>query len=289
MEKIKQYSALLRLGQWYKNILVFVPFSFFPATLHYDIQTTILAGLGFCLISSITYIENDWIDRENDRLHPTKKDRPLASGVVSGKEALLVTIVLLCFVGMIVFELGNILYLCILGGYFLATHLYSFGFKNIPLVDLGMIAFNFLLRMSAGVGAFPKDREEVFFVLALYLLIFGIVIVFLTHKRRADIKFLGEKKAAQHKKVLAFYTKNVCYSIRIVGYMLFVVSLGMFFAHGEPLLPLLLSGGWLGLTSVLFSRNSYLVLKPHRLIRLWYWDVVGLLTLMTFIIKPILL
>ena len=84
MDKIMDIIKLMRIGQWYKNILVFTPvvfahFLFLPDKL----LIALCAFFAFCAISSCTYIINDIVDIKNDSFHPTKKNRPLPSGKIT--------------------------------------------------------------------------------------------------------------------------------------------------------------------------------------------------------------
>jgi 4-hydroxybenzoate polyprenyltransferase len=89
------YWQLLRPQQWIKNAFVWAGFLF--ARAWHDIalaQEVALAFIAFCLLASAVYIGNDWLDRDADRAHPTKRDRPLASGRIGGVAAAALAIVL---------------------------------------------------------------------------------------------------------------------------------------------------------------------------------------------------
>lgn len=231
--------------------------------------------LGFCFLSSITYIFNDWQDREKDRLHPLKKERPLASGKVTGKTALGVALILGLLVGLTVWKLGYF-YGVILLIYFILTNLYSLGLKNIPLLDIVMIAANFGLRMMAGMLNFPQTADLPYFGLLM-----GAIIVFLTHKRRSDIKLLGEK-AIEHKPVLKYYTRRYNYVYRAVGYALFLSALYFLWKDGLALYRAL--GLWLQLlmTSIIFSENPEFTSKAHWLFKSKAWSALLLVNLVLF-------
>lgn len=269
---IKHYRKLLRVEQWYKNLLIFLPFLFVEEAMRYDWGSWVLGFFGFCAISSITYMINDWVDREEDRLHPTKKDRPLASGKVSGKQAVVIGILLGAFVGIAGWQLGSF-YSIIVGMYFIITNAYSFGLKHIPLLDILIISGNFTLRTLAGVPELPDQTS-----LPYFLIVFSLLLILLTHKRRSDIKILGEK-AAKHKPVLAFYTPIKCYLIRVLGYIGVGFVAIELWKGGLPLLNIAPPIGLLILTSIIFSRDPKLVIKPHYLFKLWYWDIALILTI----------
>lgn len=268
---MKAYSELLRVHQWYKNMLIFLPLLFAAPEQHHSLTLLIAGFFGLCAISSVTYMINDWVDRKADRLHPVKKHRPLASGKTTGKQAILAGILLIGIAGMAAWILGGF-YGTAVGIYFVLTNAYSFGLKNRPVVDLILIAGNFALRALAGMTSLPDQNT-----LPYFILIFSVIFIFLTHKRRSDIKFL-DKKAVLHKPVLHFYTKRNAYLIRLMGYAgvlsadLMLLNQGVGWIHLGPAL------GWLILTSILFSKNPELTLKPHRLFQQWTWDIALMVT-----------
>jgi decaprenyl-phosphate phosphoribosyltransferase len=267
------FFRLLRIEQWYKNLLVFAPLLFAGEYQVYAWPQLIWVFFGFCFISSVTYIANDWLDRDKDRHHPTKKKRPLASGKVSGTQALLVSILLLVAVIAIVIHLG-LFFAGVIGTYFVLTNLYSFGLKNVPLLDILMIAFNFLLRMLAGMTVLPNINT-----LPYFGALFSFVLIFTTHKRRSDIKLLG-KKAVSHKPVLKFYSKRNNYIFRAFGYLVLLVSFYQLWLEGMNLLNIAALLMLIIYTSFLFSEEPKLTMKPHYLVKNWVWDGLVLLQLL---------
>ncbi len=275
-ETLTLYRRLLRMEQWYKNILIFAPLLFAHNALT---ATQLLVGfLGFCSISSITYITNDWLDRDKDRLHPTKKNRPLASGKISGKQALVVAFILAAIIALCMSMLGTF-YAAILGTYFILTTSYSLGLKNLPILDVLLICANFTLRMMAGLSSFPSSYQWAYFAL-----LFGLILMFLTHKRRSDIKLLGVVRASQHKPVLKYYTPPVCYSLRGFSYVLLLFAAYQLFEEGWPLLGLTAMLLLLIYTSYLLIKEPQLALKPHYLLRNAMWDFFLVLMVLAFVI-----
>lgn len=260
--KIKTFSRLLRVGQWYKNLLIFTP-ALFSSNALYPWQ--LLVGFfGFCCISSITYIFNDWIDRGKDRLHPLKKARPLASGKVTGKQALLAAFLLSIVVLFSIWQLGSF-YGWILMIYFVLTNLYSLGLKNIPLVDILMISVNFSLRMLAGMMSFPNTSD-----LGYFGLLTGVILILLTHKRSADIKLLGER-AIQHKPVLKYYTPGYNYFYRSLAYILVLFSAYLLWQGGWPAYRTIGFYLQLMVTSFILSKNPEYTSVPQNLFRSKIW------------------
>lgn len=263
--QISNYTHLLRTEQWYKNILIFFPLLFATPETVRTLSTLVVGFFGFCCVSSLTYIINDWVDREADKLHPTKKNRPLASGEISGKTAIVVVAILASIVSVVTAYLGWF-YALIVGAYFIITNAYSFGLKNIPIIDLLIIAGNFTLRTLAGMTVLPNLDSLPYFVG-----IFSIIIIFLTHKRRSDIKLLGDK-AASHKPVLLFYNEKNSYIIRLLGYIGVFYTMYILYMQGTSIIKLIPTIILLIFTSILFSKNPKLAINPHNLLKNWIWD-----------------
>lgn len=271
MKNFQLVRKLIRAEQWYKNLIIFIPLLF--ATNAQPWYLLLLGFLGLCAISSITYISNDWIDRERDSLHPTKKNRPLASGKVTGPQAMAVTGVLMLLVIFCITQLGSF-YGSLIATYFFLTSAYSLGLKNIPILDILIICANFTLRMMAGLDSPPEPYQ-----LSYFGFLFALTLMLLTHKRRSDIKLLGSARAAQHKAVLHYYTPRVCHGLRTLAYGLLILSFYQLFEEGWPIIELILLMGLLIYTSVLFTKDPALVIKPHYLLKNKIWDLLLLASL----------
>ena len=148
----------MRPHQWLKNGFVFAGLVFSQSW--HDglaIERVVLAFAAFCCASSMVYILNDWHDRASDALHPTKRHRPLASGAVSTVGALLLALALLA--GAVLLASGNQVLLVLLGVYAVLNLAYSWRLKQVPVVDVCIIASGFMLRLLAGtlaVGIAPS-------------------------------------------------------------------------------------------------------------------------------------
>jgi len=111
-EKIKNIIKLIRPRHYIKNILIFLPL-FFSGKINNanKMSVAVLGFISFCLLASIVYVINDLKDIENDKINPTKKDRPLASGKINKKEAITIIILLLflmCSINIVNLKLNNI-------------------------------------------------------------------------------------------------------------------------------------------------------------------------------------
>jgi 4-hydroxybenzoate polyprenyltransferase len=150
MDKFVPIIKSLRIAQWVKNVAVFAPivfsgFLFVPGYFTKVVWAFVL----FSLLSSSIYVFNDLIDVKSDRLHPFKKNRPIASGVVPIELAIFF---FLFFAGASLF-LGLItstFFFAAMGTYFLMNIGYSLWWKKIPILDVFVIAAGFVIRVYAG-------------------------------------------------------------------------------------------------------------------------------------------
>jgi 4-hydroxybenzoate polyprenyltransferase len=150
MGQMRYLVKTMRLKQWTKNVFVWAALIFdgklFDPTYF---SRTLLTFLLFCLVSSVVYTINDLADIEKDRRHPEKRNRPLASGALRPRYALIGAAVLLALTVPGALWLGGGLALT-LYGYLAVMIAYSFWLKNIVIVDVLTIAAGFVLRVAAG-------------------------------------------------------------------------------------------------------------------------------------------
>lgn len=148
--KLRTYYYALRINQWLKNFVIFTAIIFSGQLFHLDLLIkTFNVFIIFCLLSSTSYILNDIIDYPFDKLHPTKKLRPIASGDLSMPEATFI-IFILSLVSLILALLFSLpfFFLCL---FFLLLHFfYSLYLKKQPVIDIFTISFSFMLRTFAG-------------------------------------------------------------------------------------------------------------------------------------------
>ena len=191
---------LMRPYQWVKNAFVFTGLLFGHAWHDPNLVTqVVIAFVAFCLVSSAIYTINDIVDLEQDKHHPRKCRRPLASGSVSISSAIMLA-ALLAMLGLVLAYYAAPTVLVILIGYALMNVAYTLWFKHVVILDVFIIATGFMLRILAGtlgVGIPPSQ----------WLLLCGLMVtLFLGFtKRRAEIIALAEDKNA-HRKVLEHYS-----------------------------------------------------------------------------------
>jgi 4-hydroxybenzoate polyprenyltransferase len=153
------------------------------------------------MASSATYILNDLFDRENDRHHPDKRTRPIASGRVSATSALLFVAVLLICSVVVASQISSV-FVFLLSAYVVVSLAYSAKLKDIVLVDIFCISAGFLLRLQAGGAVFNVVISE-----WLFLSVFLLSVFLSTGKRSAEKQRLGDV-AHQHRKALVAYPKG---------------------------------------------------------------------------------
>lgn len=198
----------MRVHHYIKNLLVFAALACSGQLLVWDRFLAGLAGFAaFCMASSAVYILNDIRDRNNDRLHPVKCRRPLASGAVSIKgAAVLLGVLLLAAAGCSGFVWNGPLPSLLLALYFLLNLAYSFGLKNIPVVDISILVSGFLIRAvyGAAVTGIPVSNW-------LYLTVIAASFYFALGKRRNELKKSegGETRRVLQAYPMAFLDKSM--------------------------------------------------------------------------------
>lgn len=191
---------LMRPHQWVKNGFVFTGLLFGHAWHDTHLVTqAVLAFAVFCLVSSAVYVFNDIVDMEQDKLHPKKKNRPLASGKVSRTVAIIQSAVLAIAAVLLGWWVSPAVMYIVLG-YGLMNIAYTLHLKHVVILDIFIIATGFMLRILAGTLGLGIPPSQ-------WLLLCGLMVtLFLGFtKRRAEIFALSEDKTA-HRKVLEHYS-----------------------------------------------------------------------------------
>ena len=207
---LRELSRAVRTRQWAKNALIFAGFIFAGRlreplpTIQAEGARVLLAFVCFCALSAAAYLINDWNDIERDRLHPKKRERPLAAGRMSVRAALILIVMAL---GVALVAGGVALRLeprawgfaVAAIGYFGLTLCYSLFLKHEVIVDVLCVAAGFVLRVTAGCLVVPVEISPwiIFctFTLALFIALC---------KRRAELLEMGES-AVDTRSVLPLY------------------------------------------------------------------------------------
>jgi len=217
---MKHYLKLMRVHHYIKNFLVFAALACSGQMFHWEKLTAgIAAFIAFCMVSSVVYIINDIRDAEKDRNHPTKCKRPIAAGTVSVNQAWGLAIVLLLVAvvcNYLTFHITSTLLLLL---YLILNLFYSFGLKNIPLVDVTILVAGFLIRILYGAFVTKITISN-----WLYLTVIALAFYFALGKRRNELKHIGGGETRQVLKAypISFLDKNMgmCLTLANVFYAL---------------------------------------------------------------------
>ena len=188
-----------RPRQWVKNGFVLLPTVFGGAFGAAALGRTALAAAGFCLASSGLYFVNDIADRDADRLHARKRDRPIAAGRLGVGPAVAVAVALLAG-GLLLGLAASLESDGLLLAYVVSTLAYSAWLKHVAILDVIVIAAGFVLRVGAGAAAAPVVPSEWLLLCSLFLALFlGF------GQRYNELVLLGDD-AETHRPVLGEYT-----------------------------------------------------------------------------------
>ncbi|NOX62453.1 MAG: decaprenyl-phosphate phosphoribosyltransferase [Chloroflexi bacterium] len=223
---LRELWRAMRPRQWSKNLIVFAALVFDVKFMQpQPLMRTVGAFVIFCLVSSSVYLLNDLVDIEKDRAHPTKRNRPLASGALSPWVAIAAMIGLLLMALSAAFALDWTLAAVTLL-YFLTNVAYSFYLKHVVIVDAMIVAMGFVLRVLAGAIVVQVERFSPW----LYVCVTFIALVIALGKRRAEITSL-DKEAGNHRAILDEYTVplldqliGIMTAATIVAYSLYTFS-----------------------------------------------------------------
>ncbi len=222
MQKIISLFKLVRPQHYLKNVFIFAPI-FFALKIN-DLELLFkcfVASIAFSLIAGVVYIINDYKDIEEDKLHPKKKFRPLASGKVTKPEAVLL--------GITIFILGIILsyavdpmvtLLCL--GYFIMNLLYSLWLKRVAIVDIFIIAIGFVIRLYVGAVA-----AQVLLTHWIVILTFLFAIFISLAKRLDDVVIYNTTGAKMRKSIDGYneqflnVASSVSLSVMLVAYIIY--------------------------------------------------------------------
>lgn len=226
-----------RPKQWAKNSLVFIAPVAANAIIskgdngieiHGDnIAKTLLAFLVFSMVASATYLINDSVDVESDRRHPTKRNRPIAAGIITVPFAIALAAVL--FVGGLGLAAWlNWSFCLVVAIYAIQTTLYSFWWKREPVLDVVALSGGFILRLMGGAYAIDVEVSTWFFIISC----FGALYI-AAGKRLAEKRELGGKTEGI-RKTLAIYTENYLQFLQgVAAAIVLIAYVSWAFERGE--------------------------------------------------------
>jgi len=221
-----KYFKLVRPKQWLKNSYVVAPL-IFSGSFNFDLLILSMNLVFiFILASSCVYIFNDLYDQELDRVHPDKKNRPIASGEISNRQAK--NYLFLLFASLLFsfyyFDISNQSILLVFLYLFL-NFVYSVGLKDIPLLELAILASGFVIRLIAG-------SIEISITLSPWLIICSglLSLMLAVGKRRNELKFQAKRDGPFRTSLKGYnvefldHVNSMLASAIVVSYLLFCVS-----------------------------------------------------------------
>lgn len=248
--RIKDLIKLLRIQQWYKNLLIFLALFLVGKIINLDLFLIVLVGFfSLAFMSSAGYILNDLIDVKKDRLHPEKKYRPIASGKVSYVSAIIIMFLLI---------FSSIALAYILNPYFvffplillLSCLFYTIYFKRIPIINLYFIAFNHVLRAFAGAFLISVMISP-WFILFIFILSMFLAAA----KKKSDSIILGNKMDNYHKFLDLLVL--ILLTVMLITYILY-----SFMAHETYYFMLTIP-----FASFIILRYLYFITVNHKILR----------------------
>ena len=222
---LKEIFLTLRPRQWVKNVVIFAALIFSQNLLYFPlILRASVAFVIFCLLSGAVYIFNDLMDLEQDRLHPVKRNRPIASGRITPQTASLSLLVLVAVAVGAAYRLGTPFLIAALS-YLALFIFYTLKLKHVVILDLLAIAAGFVIRAVAGAVVISVDISHWLLLCTILLALFlGLA------KRRHELILLADQ-ASEHRKILAEYSPqlldqmiSVVTSSTVVTYALYTMS-----------------------------------------------------------------
>jgi len=236
-ERILALLRAMRPRQWVKNLALFVGIVFAHRLLSLPVfERAVIAFVTFCLASSAIYLLNDLLDLENDRQHPVKSKRPLASGALTVSWAVIAMgILVLACAGLIalIFFIpitghpdifagyggANLLFALTVATYLILMVLYSARLKHVVLLDVFIIASGFVLRILAGTVVLPVVISPWLYFVTILLSLFLAL-----NKRRNELVLL-QGEASNHRQILNEY------SLPLLDQMITIVTAATLMAY----------------------------------------------------------
>ncbi|MBI2619876.1 MAG: decaprenyl-phosphate phosphoribosyltransferase [Ignavibacteriales bacterium] len=213
---MRSYLKLARPQQWVKNLFLFAPLIFSKHLFEEGyLWTETIGFVVFCLLSSAVYILNDIADRETDRLHPVKRERPVASGRIGIPQAILTALLFSALAVWLAIPLTrSFQFVAIL--YFGLNLAYSFRLKQLILVDVFIIAAGFMLRVLAGAFVIDVEVSHWLVLCTLFVSLFLAI-----SKRRGELLLVQATSDFSGRPVLKEY------DVTFVDQMMTIAAAGM--------------------------------------------------------------
>ena len=274
--KLKGLAWEMRPWQWYKQVIVFIPLVFSGQFLMVEsFFDTLASALAFSLVAGANYVLNDISDREEDRKHPIKKNRPIASGLIGVRSGMILSI--LSFIaGFYVAYSVNNLVLAVIVFYLLQNLAYSYRLKEILFVDITVIAVGFVLRAVAGVFAISSSLSPWLIIctfLAALLLAIG--------KRKEELI----RNGSESRGVLEEYSEELIDKIALMVASILLMSYSLYtFSGAERFMMATIPFALIGVFRYFYLLGDGVASDPANMIKDRYFAVNLLLWAISIIL-----
>ena len=251
-DKLRLVLVSMRPGQWPKNAFLFAALLFSRNIFHpAQVLTSVLAFGIFCLAAGAVYLLNDLLDMEQDRNHPKKRSRPLASGALDPQTGALAFSILLP-ASLLAGYLVNGTFLLAVAAYLVLQIAYCTFLKKVILLDVFSIASGFFLRVAAGSVAIGVPMSKWLLICTIFISLFLALA-----KRRHELVALGEG-AGEHRKVLEEYNLLFLDQMVSIATAGTIVSYSLYTLSEETIAKFGTSRLWLTVPIVLYGISRYL-------------------------------
>ena len=286
---IKKYIRTARPDHYLKNLFVFAPIIFAGDLFELDLLVKILwTFISFCLASSSVYFLNDLCDLQYDRIHPEKKNRPVAAGLISPGHAAFVSAGLVTIALLVAWFLVNLEVAFMVLIYLIINLLYSMKLKHIVLVDILLISLGFITRILAGGLAIHVPVSD------WLLLCVGLLALFLALSKRrtefikynTDGKQIARKVLNQYSEKLLDQFISITATLSIITYSLYSI-LNVSHKHLIYTTPFVIYGIFRYLF-VIYNRNGganpeqEILRDKHLLITIFLWAISSIVIISFF-------
>ena len=223
--KLSEIIQLMRPYQYVKNLFIFLPLFFaLKITDIHLLSNSLIAFIAFSLTASAVYVLNDYHDIDEDREHPSKRDRPLASGAISKQQGIGIMLILFG-IGFLLMSILSLKATAILAIYVMMNILYSLWLKHIAILDIIIISIGFVLRLF--VGSLVTHIElSMWIVIMTFLLALFMALA----KRRDDILIYLDTGKKMRKVIDGYNLQfldtamSIMASVVIVAYVIYTSS-----------------------------------------------------------------
>ncbi len=212
----------MRPHQWYKNFVIFLCIIFSKNILNLEMWLDLLLiFFVFCMLAGSQYMLNDLKDIEKDRLHPKKRNRPIAAGLLPVKNALFISFTIMAVSLAIAFSMGQLVGIVSLL-YLVNSIVYSFYFKNFAIVDAIFIAVGFVIRAIVGCVVINVVISP-WLILCVFLL--ALVLTFGKRRHELDGDQNSRNSLSQYNITMSETLLNSSVSMLLMSYALYTVSI----------------------------------------------------------------